>query len=81
MKEMKMWTDTKKVYDLGNGYQLKRADFAEFGIHYAIYGNRDEDFQYSFTKRAQDTSYDENCFFITKKHPGTRGYEVCSRFI
>ena len=64
---MKMWTDTKKAYDLGNGYQLKRADFADFGIHYAIYGNRDEDFQYSFTKRSQDTSYDENCFFITKE--------------
>lgn len=67
MKEMKMWTDTKKVYDLGNGYQLRRADFADFGIHYAIYGNRDEEFQYSFTRRSQDTCYDENCFFITKE--------------
>ena len=67
MKEMKMWTDTKKVYDLGNGYQLKPADFADFGIHYAIYGNRDEEFQYSFTRRSQDTCYDENCFFITKE--------------
>lgn len=64
---MKMWTDTKKAYDLGNGYQLKRADFADFGIHYAIYGNRDEDFQYSFTKRSQDTVVMMKIVFLLQK--------------
>ena len=63
---MKMWDNTKSMYDLGNGYQLKRAEFSNFGIHYAIYGNRDEEFKYSFTSRSQDECYDENCFFITK---------------
>lgn len=42
MKDMKMWDNTKSMYDLGNGYQLKRAEFSNFGIHYAIYGNRTE---------------------------------------
>ncbi|MDT8719729.1 GNAT family N-acetyltransferase [Clostridium sp. 19966] len=76
MKNIQKWEDGKEQYILNNGLMLVRADVGEFGIHYAIYVDRDEDFKYNWIKISQDPYYDENAFWIFKDNKRVGGVVI-----
>jgi hypothetical protein len=76
MKNIEKWEDRKERYVLSNGFMLVRADVGEFGIHYAIYVDRDEEFKYNWSKMSQDPYYDENAFWIFKDNKRVGGVVI-----
>lgn len=76
MKNIEKWEDEKEQYVLNNGFMLVRADVGEFGIHYAIYVDRDEEFKYNWNKLSQDPYYDENAFWIFKDNKKVGGVVI-----
>jgi len=66
MRKLEKYEEGKDQYILGNGFSLKRAEFKEFGIHYAIYAGRDFEFTYNWIKLSQNSYYDENAYWIIK---------------
>ena len=76
VKNIENWEDGKEQYLLNNGFSLVRANVAEFGIYYAIYVDRDEEFTYSWNKLSQDPYYDENAFWIFKDNKRVGGVVI-----
>lgn len=76
MKNIEKWEDGKEQYELNNGFRLVRANVAEFGVHFAIYVDRDEEFSYSWNKLSQSPYYDENAFWILKDNKRVGGVVI-----
>lgn len=76
MNNIEKWEDGKEQYVLNNGFIIVRADIGEFGIHYAIYVDRDEEFKYNWNKISQDPYYDENAFWIFKDNKKVGGVVI-----
>ncbi len=76
MKNIEKWEDGKEQYLLNNGFMLVRANVAEFGIHYAIYVDRDEELTYNWYKLSQNPYYDENAFWIFKDNKRVGGVVI-----
>ncbi len=76
MENIEKWEEGKEQYALNNGFRLVRANVGEFGIHYAIYVDRDEEFKYSWIKMSQDPYYDENAFWIFKDNKRVGGVVI-----
>lgn len=76
MKNIENWEEAKEHYLLSNGFTLVRANVAEFGIHFAIYVDRDEEFTYSWNKLSQNPYYDENAFWISKDNKRVGGVVI-----
>lgn len=76
MKNIEKWEEGKEQYLLNNGFTFVRADVGEFGIHYAIYVDRDEEFKYNWNKLSQDPYYDENAFWIFKDNKKVGGVVI-----
>ncbi|MGH4124318.1 MAG: GNAT family N-acetyltransferase [Clostridium sp.] len=76
MKNIEKWEEGKEQYLLNNGFELMRANVAEFGIHFAIYVDRDEEFTYNWNKLSQNSYYDENAFWIFKDNKRVGGVVI-----
>jgi len=80
MKNIEKWEEGKEQYLLNNGFKLIRANVAEFGIHFAIFVDRDEEFTYSWNKLSQNPYYDENAFWIFKDNKRVGGVVIEPNF-
>ena len=74
MKNFESWEDGKEKYILNNGFTLVRANEVEFGIHHAIYADRDEEFTFNWNKLSTDL--DDNTFWIYKDNKRVGGAAI-----
>lgn len=81
MKNVETWEAGKEQYILNNGFMLIRANESEFGIHYAIYVDADEELTYSWNKLSHDTDWNENRFWIFKDNKRVGGVIIEPNFL
>lgn len=74
--EIELWREGKYEYTLNNGFILKKADKFEFGIHETIYSNADLELSFSWKKRTQDKTDNENLFWIYKYDKRVGGVHI-----
>ncbi|WP_105615073.1 GNAT family N-acetyltransferase [Vallitalea okinawensis] len=82
MKNIEKWEEGKEQYELDDGFILIRANEADYGIHYAIYGDMDDELTYSWNKLSHDTDGDDfNRFWIFKDNKKVGGVVIQPNFL
>ena len=77
MNTIEQWIDGKEHYKLDDGFELKKADNLEFGIHETIYSNMDLELNYSWKKQTENKLECESLFWIFKDDKRIGGVHIC----
>lgn len=69
------------IYELGDGYSLRRGDKHIFAVYQTIYSDADIEQWHDWNYRLNDTTWSDNCFFLYKGTEKVGGAIIQSNLI